>query len=351
MRVYDFDELWKALRKGVVRPAYYLHGNEELLKEEAVGELIRVAVDEATRDFNLDRRRAADLSADDFHSLVQTPPMMAPRRGVVVTEVEFLQQKKPKAQGLRAAVLAYAAHPSPDTVLILVQSPGADADTALSRAVDTVEFSPLPPHRLERWIRREAGKVGLTLEDSAITHLQATVGDDLSALAAELRKLGAAVSDRPATVDDVADLVGVRHGETLHDFVDAVTGRRAVEAAAMVPRLLDGPGVTPVRLLGAVGTALAGVGLARALLDDGVRPGGVPGRIVQALRVARPWGLRDWDDEASTWTRDAGAWTLAEVDAAMGELLRADRRVKNTKVATGGDILREAVLSTASGAA
>jgi DNA polymerase III delta subunit len=275
--------------------------------------------------------------------------MMAAHRGVVVTEVEYLQQKKPKAQGLRAAVLAYAAHPSPETVLVLVQSPGTDADAGLSRAVDSVEFGPLPPHRLEGWVRREAGKVGLTLEDGAIAHLQATVGDDLSALAAELRKLGAAVSDRPATIDDVADLVGVRHGETLHDFVDAVTGRRAVEAAAMVPRLLDGPGVTPVRLLGAVGTALVGVGLARALLDDGVRPGSVPGRIVQALRAARPWGLRDWDDEAAAWTRDAGAWTLAELDAALGELLRADRRVKNTKVATGGDILREAVLATATG--
>jgi DNA polymerase III delta subunit len=198
---------------------------------------------------------------------------------------------------------------------------------------------------LERWLDREAGKIGLALDEGAVQHLHATVGDDLSALAAELRKLGAAVTGRAATADDVADLVGVRHGETLHDFVDAATARRAVEAAAMVPRLLETPGVTAVRHLGALGTALSGVGLARALLDGAVRPGAVPARIVQALRVARPWGLRDWDEEAAGWTRDAEAWTLAEVDAALAELLRADRRVKNTRVAGGGDILREAVLA------
>jgi len=347
MRVYDYDELWKALRKGVVRPVYYLHGDEDLLKQEAVGELIRVAVDEATRDFNLDRRRAADVTGDDFHSLVQTPPMMAARRCVVLSEVEFLQQKRPRAQTLRAAVLAYAANPSPETVLVLVQSAGEGADAALARFVDSVEFGPLPPHRLERWIRREAGKVGLAVDDSAVAHLQAAVGDSLPALAAELRKLAASVGDRPATEQDVADLVGVRHGETVYDFVDAVTGRSAVRAAAMVPHLLDSPGVTPVRLIGSLATAFAGIGLARALLDEGVRPGAVPGRIVQTLRVARPWGLRGWDAEAATWARDAGAWASAQVDQALAGLLRADRRLKNTKVAGGGDILREAVLATA----
>jgi len=347
MRVYDYDELWKALHKGVVRPVYYLHGDEDLLKQEAVGELTRVAVDEATRDFNLDRRRAADLTADDFHSLVQTPPMMAARREVVLSEVEFLQQKKPRAQALRAAVLAYAAHPSPDTVLVLVQSAGEGVDAALARSADAVEFGPLPPHRLERWLRREAGCVGLVLEDGAVAHLLAAVGDSLPTLAAELRKLAASVCDRPATAEDVADLVGVRHGETVYDFVDAVTGRRPVPAAAMVPRLLDSPGVTPVRLIGSLTTAFAGIGLARALLDEGVQQGAVSGRIVQTLRVARPWGLRGWDAEAAAWARDAAAWTSVEVDAALAGLLRADRRLKSTKVAGGGDILREAVLATA----
>jgi len=361
MGSHDYDTLWKALRKGVIRPVYYLYGDEELLKDEAVRGLVDAGVDVSTCDFNLDRRRAAELTAEDFHSLVQTPPMMATRRGVVVSEVEWLQQKKPKAQALRAAVLAYAAQPSPETMLVLVQSAGREKgdrrekvlapDPALARVAETVAFEPLAPHRLEGWIRREAGRLALTLDDAAIAHLMAAVGSDLPALAAELAKLGAAVGSRTATAGDVADLIGVRHGETVPDFVDAVTGRRAVEAAAMLPRLLDAPGSSAVRLLTFLGAALVGVGLARALLDEGTPSDTVEGRLPQAIKEAGLWSLRDWRLEARAWTRDAAQWTLPEVDAALEELLRADRRVKNTKVAGGAEIVEEALLATAGQAA
>ncbi len=351
MRAYDFDSLWRAVRKGVLHPVYYVHGDEELLKDEAVRHLVETGVDAAARDFNLDRRRAPDLAADDFHALVHTPPMMAARRGVVVTEVEYLQQKKPKAQALRAAVLAYGGHPSPDTMLVLVQSAGEKPDPALARAAQEVVLDPLPAGRLAGWIRREAEKLHLALDDGAIAHLVATVGADLPALAAELAKLAAAVGGRPATEDDVADLVGVRHGETLFDLVDAVTGRRGVAAAELVPRLLEAPGVTGVKLVGTLSTALVGVALARALLDDGLGRGAVQREVFRALQDSRPFGLREWRLETERWTEDAALWTRSEVEAALAELLRADRRLKNTKVAGGAEILQEALLAMAGQAA
>jgi DNA polymerase-3 subunit delta len=351
MRAYDFDALWRALRKGVLHPVYYFHGDEELLKDEAVRNLVDTGVDAATRDFNLDRRRATDLAADDFHALVHTPPMMAPRRGVVLTEVEYLQQKKPKAQALRAAVLAYAGQPSPETLLVLVQSAGEKPDPALTRVAQEVSLEPLPPERVAGWIQREAEKLHLTLDDGAIAHLQAAVGSDLPSLAAEIAKLSAAVADRVATIDDVADLVGVRHGETLYDLVDAVTARRGVVAAEMAPRLLDAPGVTGVRLVATLSTALVGVALARALLDEGAARGVVEARVFKTLQEARPFGLRNWRLEAERWSLDAGRWTSGELDAALGELLRADRRLKHTTVAGAAEILQEALLAMAGQAA
>jgi DNA polymerase-3 subunit delta len=347
MRAYDFDALWRALRKGVLQPVYYFHGDEELLKDEAVRNLVDTGVDAATRDFNLDRRRAPDLAADDFHALVHTPPMMASRRGVVVTEVEYLQQKKPKAQALRAAVLAYAGQPSPETLLALVQSAGEKPDPALTRVAQEVSLEPLPPERVAGWIRREAEKLHLALDAGAIAHLQAAVGADLPSLAAELAKISAAVAERVATIDDVADLVGVRHGETLFDFVDAVTARRGVAAAEMAPRLLDAPGVTGVRLVATLSTALVGVALARALLDEGVPRGVVEARVFKAIQDARPFGLRNWRLEAERWSHDAERWTPGEVDAALAELFRADRRLKHTTVAGAAEILQEALLAMA----
>jgi DNA polymerase III subunit delta len=351
MRAYDFDALWRAVRKGTLHPVYYFHGDEELLKEEAVRNLLETGIEAGSRDFNLDRRRAPELAADDFHALVHTPPMMAARRGVVVTEVEYLQQKKAKAQALRAAVLVYAGHPSPDTLLVLVQSAGEKPDAALGRLAQEVVLDPLPPERLAGWIRREAERVHVALDDGAIAHLEATVGSDLPALAAELAKLAAAVEGRVATADDVADLVGVRHGETLYDFVDGVTARRGVAAAEMVPRLLDAPGVSGVRLVAALSNALVGVALARALLDEGVGRAAAAGHVFKTIQEVRPFGLRDWRLEAGRWTDDAERWTGSEIEAALAELLRADRRLKHTTVAGAAEILQEALLAMAGQAA
>ena len=351
MRALDFDALWRALRKGVIHPVYYLHGDEELLKDEAVRNLLAFGVEEATRDFNLDRRRAPELAADDFHALVHTPPMMAARRGVLVTEVEFLLQKKAKAQALRTAILAYARQASPETLLVLVQSAGEKPDPALAKVSQEVVLDPLPPDRLAGWIRREAEKVHVVLDEGATAHLIATVGSDLPSLTAELAKLAAAVDGRVATADDVADLVGVRHGETPFDFVDAVTARRGVAAAEMVPRLLEAPGVTGVRLLATLSTSMVGVALARASLDEGVSRGAAEGRVFGALQEERLYGLRNWRLEAERWTRDAAQWTLPELEVAIAELLRADRRLKHTKVAGAAEILQEALLAMAGQAA
>jgi DNA polymerase III subunit delta len=347
MSSHDFDVLYRALKNGALDPVYYLHGDEDLLKDEAVRGLVQAGVDAATRDFNLDRRRAPELAVEDFHALVHTPPMMAARRGVIVSEVEYLFQKKPKAQALRAAVLEYATRPSPETLLVLVQSAGEKADAALVRVAHALAMEPLAPDRVAGWIHREAEKTGVSLDDEAVAHLQATIGGDLPVLASELAKLGAAVGTRTATAGDVADLVGVRHGETLHDFVDAVTGRRGVPAAQMVPRLLEAPGSSAVRLVAALSTALIGTALARALLDEGQRPGAVEATVLAVIQQHRLWGLRNWRVEAAQWTRDAGLWTEAGLELALEELLRADRRLKHTTVAGGAEILQEALLAMA----
>jgi len=340
-----YDDLRRSLAKGDVQPVYYLHGDDEFLKDDAVRQIVTLAVDEGTRDFNLDRRRAPELAAEDFQALVETPPMMASRRSVVLTEVECLQQRRPRQQALKAALAGYLKHPSPDTVLVLVQTAGEKPDAALEGGTCSVEVAPLPPERVSRWIQHHAGELGLVIEPDAARHLQAAVGEDLQQLSAELAKLAAATGGKPATIADVADLVGVRTGETVYDFVDAVSGRRFAAAAGMVPRLIAGPGNSGVRLLGALGTMMVGLALARANLDERDAPGPATARVLNAMFAARPMGLRPWKEEASRWVRDASRWTAAELDAGLAALLRADARLKDTRLAGEAEVVIETVLS------
>lgn len=351
MPALDYDAFRRSVKQGEILPAYYFHGAEDLLKDDAVRQLLEAAVEPSTRDFNLDRRRAADLSADDFWSLTLTPPMLAERRVVVITEVEAIQQRRQKSQALRAALLKYLGSPSPQTVLALVQSSDEKPDPEVARTATTVAFEPLPPDRLRRWIRHRAEQEGLEIDEDGARHLHEAVGDDLPQLAAEITKLRAAVADRVATASDVSDLVGVRRGETAYDFVDAVTARRFAAAADMIAHLLESPGNSGVRLVTALGTALTGLALARALLDQGAPRGAVARQVRGAIDAARPAGLRGWTEEAERWATDAAHWSAAELERALAELLRADRRLKSAALGGETEILTGAVLAMAGAAA
>ncbi|OGU01219.1 MAG: DNA polymerase III subunit delta [Gemmatimonadetes bacterium GWC2_71_10] len=345
MPALDFDTLFRSVPKGDIQPAYYFYGDQDILKDEAIRLLLDHGLDPATRDFNLDRRRAADLTPDEFQSLTLTPPMMAARRILVVSEVESLQQKRTRAQQVRAALLLYLGRPVAETTLILVQSGEEKADAELARRTAAVEFRALQPHRVRKWIRHHAAEQELELDDEATAHLFDVVGDDLAQLAAELAKLKSAVGSRVATAADVADLVGVRRGETVHEFTDAVTARRFTDAAGMVQHLLNAPGQSGVTLVMALGTALTSVAYARALQEKGGR--GAAYELKQAFFAARPFGVRDYEERSARWSTDAAGWTAAGLDVAMAALLRADKRLKATTAAGEAEILTEALLGMA----
>ncbi len=342
MGALSYDALLRSLKPGATPdPVYYFHGDEDVLKDEAVRALVELVVDPSARDFNLDRRSAADLDPGAFHSLVNTPPMLAPRRVVVLRGLEDLK----KTSKARQEVLRYLAAPSPTTLLLLVQGAGSPPDPELARGATTVAVEPLPPARVLKWMAHQARQLRLRLEPDAAELLAAAVGNDLGALAQELGKLSALAIGRSATRDDVAALVGVRQGETLQDFVDAALERRAAAAARLVEPVLEQAGMTGVRMVTALGTAVLGTALARAELDRGTTSPRLESVVLSAVRAARPWGVGNWQDTASRWARWATLWSAAELRGALRLALTADRALKSSTVTDERGILMQLVLA------
>src|SRR5438128_12271374 len=114
-----------------------------------------------------------------------------------------------------------------------------------------------------------------------------TVGGDFGALGGEREKLAALTAGRSgegggaATREDVAALVGARPGQTLQDLIDAALERRAAAAARLIEPVLEQAGMTGVRILMALGTALLGTALGRAELDRGSPPGRLAAALVR----------------------------------------------------------------------
>src|SRR5437899_4082637 len=343
MGALTFDALLRSLKQGASDPVYYLHGDEDVLKDEAVRALIDRAVDPAARDFNVDQRSAPELDAEAFHALVNTPPMLAATRAVVVRGLEQLK----KTAKLRQELLRYLESPNPTTVLVLVQAAGAPPDAELVRRTTAVAVEPLPPARVERWMAHRARQLSLTLAPEAGALLLDAVGSDPAALARELEKLAALAGGavRPATREDVAALVGVRRGETLQDLVDAALERRAAAAAQLVEPVLEQAGMSGVRMVNALGTALVGTALARAEADRGTPRGRLESVLMGHLRASRPYGLGSWEQTAARWARWAGLWTTAELENALRLILDADRALKTTTLSDEAGIVEQLVLS------
>lgn len=342
MAAVTFAQASRALREGSVQPVYYLTGDEDVLKDEFVAALVDSAVDPATRDFNLDVRSANDLDGEALNALIETPPMLAERRVVVVRGLEQWRRNAKVWDVLRR----YLERPAPSTVCVLVHGAGERVDAGIAKAAYHVAFDALPPSVLPKWLAKRAERVGVTLDRDAAEHLVASVGSDLGLLATELEKLAAA-SEGTVTAADVAALVGIRRGETVHDWIDAATNREIPRAIALLDGVLAQPGVSGVRLVTGIGTALVGTRYARALRDGGASPARVRSTVFDAIRKARPPKLRDWKTEAAVWSAAAERWTADELDAAIRAAYDADRGLKSTTVSDEGGLLRTMLLQFA----
>jgi len=345
--------LWRAIQTRSFLGVYYLYGDDEFLKEQAVRQLIAAVVDPATRDFNLDVRGAAQLDAQTLGTLVNTPPMMAERRAVVIRDVAALRNDG------RAALDEHLARESQrtgsaDVILVLVASGGEKAkpDKALQGVNGAVEFPPLSGDRVPRWIAHHvATELGASITPEAAALLQSAVGTDLPTLAAELDKLVSYTAGAEIDEAAVAAVVGVRRGETLGDFLDRVAARDVPGALELLPHVLEQPKTTAVSVVMALTVQTLVLAWAEARFGRGGTPSArLESELFTLLRGAggaytgRPWG-----EATRAWARALEHWDAAALDAALDALLAADMALKETRLSSDEQLLTTLVLTLCTG--
>lgn len=334
-----------ALKKRIFDPIYYLFGEDDFLKEQAARDLVDAAVDPSTRDFNLEIRRAGELDAEGLDALLSTPPMLAERRVVVLREVDKLKK------GPRILLDRYLAHPAHDTVLVLVAPSGAKADKALGTHGMAVEFSPLTGDRVPRWVTYHTEHaLGRKITPDAVALLVEAVGGDLAQLAVELEKLA---SYAPETIDEraVAEVVGVRRGESLGDLLDAVAARDARTALGLIPIILQLPKTTAVSVVMALTVQTLALGYGEATLAAGTSLRGLFNELMGLLKETGAFPHRSWGEAVNTWTKHAVRWTASDIDAALEALLAADTALKETRLSSPEQLLTTLVLALCGSAA
>jgi DNA polymerase-3 subunit delta len=331
--------LHAALKTRTFDPVYFLHGEDDYLKDARTRELVDAAVDPATRDFNLELRRGSEIDAETLDALLGTPPMLAERRVVVIRDVDKLKKDA------RALLLRYVERPAPDTVLVLVAPAGAKADKPLADRATAVEFAPLTGDRLPRWVAYHVETaLGRTITPDAVALLVEAVGADLSQLAVELEKL-ASYATATIDVDAVAEVVGVRRGESVGALLDAIAAKDAATALELIGSVLQQPKTSAVSIVMNLTTQTLAMAYGAAARASGTPSRALFNEYMTLLKESGAFPGRPWGEAVTAWARNTDRWTVSELNDALSALLATDVALKETRLSSDEQLLTSLVLT------
>lgn len=217
-------------RAGQLDPVYVLSSGDPLLLRRALDAIRDAAVPEALRAFNCDVFDGKGLSGTQLLAAVQTLPMMATRRLVVVRDLGAM------AAGELAVLLDYLEKPNPSSVLVGIT---AKVDKRLKFYARVAKLRWLhelePPRQVVGWIQEEAAAQSVRIAGPAARRLADVVGRDLSRLSLALEQLSLYAGGRPVAAADVDELIAETRERTVFELTDAIGAgdpRRALAAVA-----------------------------------------------------------------------------------------------------------------------
>lgn len=291
----EVEQLGQYLARGLA-PCYFLSGDEPLRIEEA-GDAIRAAARAAGYGERLVYTVEGGFDWNTLLVSTQSLSLFATRRLIELR----IPTGKPGETGAKT-LAALAAHPPPDTVLLVVTGKleKAARDSSWVKALDAagvaITVHELNAQRLPAWIGARLRARGLTAEPSVVELLAYHLEGNLLACAQEIDKLVLLHgSDATLSAADVRASLVDNARFTVYGLVDACLAGETAAAARML-RHLRAEGTEPILVLWALARELRAMAQLARELSRGLPESAVlakvwtsrRGPVTQALRRVRP---------------------------------------------------------------
>ncbi|MDG2050445.1 MAG: DNA polymerase III subunit delta [Myxococcota bacterium] len=236
------DELEKELKKGVLRPAYLVTGEETLLRDEAFSAIRRSVLDGSADDFNLDKLAADQVTPGRLQDAIRGLPVMSQHRLVVLADPD--RRRGASGTDLQEAIAeAVSELAEQRETIFVVLAAKADRRTrwvkAFSDPAARIECdAPTQARSLEAFVRREAKRQRVSIEDSAVSLLCERIGPQLMVLRQEIAKLALWVGEGEAVTNQhAADSVVSIADQPVWDLTDAIATGDPGRAVAVLARV------------------------------------------------------------------------------------------------------------------
>lgn len=319
-------QLHQQLTQGTVSPFYLVVGEEDLLRDQALSILKAALLGNEGNEFNCDLFYGDDAAGADIVSCASEIAVFAARRMVIVKAADKLPARECDV------LLPYLKAPNSSTTVIFL---AAKLDgrlkfaQALTQAAVVVDCSPLKDAQLGPWLRQDADRVGIKLEEEAMLLLKEACGGSLYSVRRELEKLAAYVTAGQAvTTDDVSLLRGTEPGVSVFDMAAAIGAKDRGRTLSILTRNLEA-GEAPLRLLGSLAWQYRRLWKVKELL----RYGGREGEAARTLRMD-PYKVRAF----------VGQFSDAHLHEALQLFMETDAKLKGGSGGRPARVLEALVL-------
>lgn len=307
-----YSQVEKSLETQSFQPLFFFFGEEPYLINQAVQYLKVCALHGGAADFNFSSFYAADADISQVKDEVETLPMMAPRRVVILKEVQDLTDKE------WSLLEPLFQQPVDSTVFILV---GSKIDKrkkffkTIYEQAQMVEFKKPFENQIPAWIRRICKGHDLTINDEAIQLLHRLVGSQLSEIESEVLKLKSFLGQRQQIqLEDVAQCVSKKREENVFDLASSIVEGDKVESLIRLVQLLD-QGQSEIGIVSLIARHVRIL----IMIKQGIEAG-MSGQKLATHAQVPSYYLQEYVAQASFWSMkklESTLLVLAETDRAL----------------------------------
>jgi DNA polymerase-3 subunit delta len=240
----DHSIVLNKIAQGNFEKVYLLQGEEALYIDLICDAIIEAALQEHERDFNQTIVYGRDADPGSLMAELRSYPLMAERRLVVLKE----------AQDMKSIVdlEPYFDNPTDTTIFVICHKYGTvDSRKTVFKKVAKVALvfksEKVQEYKLADWIMRQVKADGYGITEKAGILLADSLGNDLSRIVNELRKLYILV-EKGTTLNDIhiEENIGISKDYNFFELSNAIASRNVVKAFEIVDYFVHNPKAGPL---------------------------------------------------------------------------------------------------------
>lgn len=247
-----YSAIMTNIRKGIFAPIYLLQGEERWFADSIANSIRKLAIAEEDCDFNLSTYYGADVDFDSVIAMSRSYPIMAPRRVVMLREMQTMRDAKRMLEKLETCALKAM----PTTIMVITyNAESLGVSHPLVKAINKVGGIILTSRRVPEWqltnyISEYCKEKQLFISRDASEMLTEFIGSDLSRLFSTIDKLSAAlpINKKNITAEIVEQLTGYSKDFNNNELVNALSERNYAKCMQIVDYFKHNPSKNPTTM-------------------------------------------------------------------------------------------------------